>query len=133
MGISYACVWATIYSAVHEMGSLIPKYDSHMPLFLPFIDDIVGILTGKPGGRIWEELKEETNNFGILTWEFMEPAKSVDFLDLIILIENKQIVTRTYQKALNLYQYIIPISNHPPKMIEGIIFSLLRTTKTEFF
>jgi hypothetical protein len=73
-----------------------------MPIFLQFIDNIVGIWIGEPGGSTWEEFKEETNNFGILTWEFVELAKSVDFLDLTILIENNQIVTRNYQKTLNL-------------------------------
>ena len=28
---------------------------------------------------------------------------------------------------MNLYQYISPLSNHPPSMIKGIIYSLLRT------
>ena len=43
MGTSCACMWATIYFAVHEMGSLVPKFGSQMPLFLRFIDDIIGI------------------------------------------------------------------------------------------
>ena len=51
----------------------------------------------------------------------------MDFLDLTISIEQGQIVTKTFQKEMNLYQYISPSSNHPPKMINGIIFSLLRT------
>ena len=61
----------------------------------------------------------------------MEPTKSVDFLDLTISIESRRIVTRTYQKDLNLYQYISPRSNHPPKMMEGIIFSLLKNYKKQ--
>ena len=61
----------------------------------------------------------------------MEPANSVDFLDLTILIENNKIVTWTYQKALNLYQYISPMSNHLPKSMQGIIFSLLKNYKKQ--
>ena len=36
------------------------------------------------------------------------------------------ITTKTYQKALNLYQYIMPQSNHPPNMMKGILYSLMR-------
>ena len=68
----------------------------------------------------------DTNNFGILTWEFEELSNSVDFLDLTITIENNSIVTKTYQKAMNLYQYIPSTSAHPPGIIKGIIYGLLR-------
>ena len=110
MGTARASMWATIYFTVHKIGPLIPKYGIHLPFFLQFIDNIIGIWIGEPGGSTWEEYKEEINNTDILTWEFVEPAKSMDFLDLTILIKNNQIVTRTYQKALNLYQYISPMS-----------------------
>jgi len=74
----------------------------------------------------WVEFQNDTNNFGILTWDFEEPSLSVDFLDLTISIEANTIVTTTFQKALNLYQYIPPHSAHPPKMIQGIIYGLLK-------
>ena len=45
MGTSAACMWATIYYAIHEMGCLIPSYGSHLPLFYRFIDDIIGVWT----------------------------------------------------------------------------------------
>ena len=61
-----------------------------------------------------------------MTWTFEEPSKSVNFLDLTISIEGNEIVTKTYQKEFNLYQYISPLSNHLPKMIQGILYSLLR-------
>ena len=74
----------------------------------------------------WANFKQDTNNFGILTWEFEEPSLSVDFLDLTIKIEHNRITTKTYQKALNLYQYIPPQSAHPPNMIKDILYSLLK-------
>ena len=43
MGTSAACMWAMIYFAVHEMGTLIPKYGSRLLLFGKFIDDIIGV------------------------------------------------------------------------------------------
>ena len=75
--------------------------------------------------------KKLHNNFGILEWEFEEPSKAVNFLDLTISIENEKISTKTFQKAMNLYQYLSPRSNHPPGMIKGIIYSLLKTYKNQ--
>ena len=39
---------------------------------------------------------------------------------------------KTCQKALNLYQYISPLYNHPPKMTEDTTYILLRKYKTEY-
>ena len=117
------------------MLSLIPKFNNKLLLFLRFIDDIVGIWIGNPleqsATQSWEDFKKETNNFGILEWEFEEPSKTVNFLDLTISIENEKISTKTFQKAMNLYQYLSPRSNHPPGMIKGIIYSLLKTYKNQ--
>ena len=43
MGTSAACICATIYFAVHEMGTLIPKYGNRLPLFGQLIYDIIGV------------------------------------------------------------------------------------------
>jgi len=72
---------------------------------------MVGVWIGDD--ESWEQFKIDTNNFGILTWEFEEPSNSIDFLDLTISIEGNRITTKTYQKALNMYQYIPPTSEHP--------------------
>ena len=104
MGTSAACMWATIYFAVHEIDTLLSNYDSHLLLFRRYIDDMIGIWLGDD--TTWENFKRDTNNFGILTWDFEEPSHTVNFLDLTISIENCRIVTRTYQKPMNLYQYI---------------------------
>ena len=67
------------------------------------------------------------NDYGILEWECPKPKTSVDFLDLTLTIEGNRIVTKTYQKPENPYLYIPPHSAHPAGMINGIIYSLLRT------
>ena len=125
MGTSSACMWATLYFAIHEMNTLIPRYQHCLPVFNRFIDDMFGIWTGI--AQEFEQFQADTNNFGILTWDFEEPSPTVDFLDLTISIDQHwRITTKTYQKALNLYQYIPPMSAHPPNMIKGIIYSLMR-------
>ena len=75
----------------------------------------------------WESFKRDVNKFGILTWEIDEPSTSVDFLDLTISItQDGRLTTKTFQKAMNLYQYIPPHSAHPPGMMKGIVYGLLR-------
>ena len=106
-----------IYFACHEIMTLIPKYSRYLLIFKRFIDDMFGIWIDDGTPNAWENFKADTNNFGILTWEFKVPSQSVDFLDLTIIIERNRIVSTTYQKALNLYQYIMPQSNHPPQIL----------------
>ena len=76
-----------------------------------------------------ENSKKDVNDFGILTWTFEEPPKSVEFLDLTISIERNEIVAKAYQKELNLYMHISSLFNHPTNMIQGIFYSLLRHYK----
>lgn len=94
-----------------------------------FIDDMIGLWVGTDFE--WECFKKDADDFGILTWEFDEPSDSVVFLDLTISIKHGRFVTKTYQKALNLYQYIPPTSCHPPWMMKGIIYSLMKNYKRQ--
>ena len=131
MGTSAAVMWATIYFGTHENNTLLPRFSNNLLLYCRFIDDIFGIWIGNRSGMAWAQFKEYCNDFGLLKWDFKEPSKSVDFLDLTIYIEDGWVLTKTYQKSMNLYQYICPSSNHPPTMIKGIVYSLLRTYKLQ--
>ena len=125
MGTSAACMWATAYYGVHESESLLPTHSTHLVLYVRFIDDIFGIWNGSD--EAWEAFKGDINNFGILTWEICEPSSSANFLDLTISIEQDgSLTTKTYQKAMNLYQYIPPQSAHTPGMTKGVIYSLMK-------
>ena len=131
MGTSAACMWATIYYAIHEMGLLIPKYSANLMFLVRFIDDMLGLWLEDGDFSKWESFKEDVNDFGILTWEFEEPRDSVDFLDLTISLVDGKVITKTYQKSLNLYQYIPRTSAHPPGMMRGIIYSLMKTYRRQ--
>ena len=131
MGTSAACMWATIYYAVHENNTLLPRFSDQLLVYCRFIDDIFGIWIGNPNGLAWNQFKDYCNDYGLLKWDFSVPSKSVNFLDLTIYIENGWVLTKTYQKPMNLYHYISPSSNHPPKMIRGIVYSLLCTYKLQ--
>ena len=111
---------------------LLPRYGTKIVLLKRFIDDMCGIvLVGGDDGfsaNEWTAFKRDIDRSGLLRWDVDEPSKSIDFLDLTIKIDGGgSITTQTYQKPINLYQYIMPNSAHPPGMIRGVIYSLLRT------
>jgi hypothetical protein len=75
--------------------------------------------------EVFSPPKKET--FSLLHWEIDEPSSSTDYLDLTITIKDRRIITRTYQKEMNLYQYLPPHSSHPLSTLRGMIYSLMRT------
>ena len=90
-----------------------------------FVDDISGVVL--VGGEDdfskneWHQFKVDIDDYSILRWNANEPS-SVDVLDLMIEIEDGTIISWTYQKLINLYQYISLNSAHTPWMIRGITF-----------
>ncbi len=62
----------------------------------------------------------------------------MNFLDLTLTIKNKHITATTYQKPLNLYLYIPPLSAHPSSCFKGLItgeiyrYWLQNTNKADF-
>ena len=125
MGTSAACMWATMYYGYHETKVLLPKYGSHLLYFKRFIDDIIGIWLVEDDSTTWTNFKADVNDFGILTWEIEEPGMSVNFLDMTLTINGSKIDSRTYQKPMNLYLYLPPMSAHSPSVIKGTIYGLL--------
>ena len=99
METSAAVMWATIYFAYHEEYCLIPYHGHKMLYFKRFIDDMFAIWIGNTTTD-WDSFCADVNNFGILTWDIEDnaPARSVDFLDLMLTIEDNRIVSKTIQK-----------------------------------
>jgi hypothetical protein len=56
-----------------------------------------------------------------LQWNIENLTTSTTFLDLTIQIVDQKIQTSTFQKELNLYLYIPPISAHPTSCFKGLI------------
>jgi hypothetical protein len=91
-----------------------------------FIDDKIGVWIDTDPDQ-WQNFKSDMNNFGALTWKVEELSRSVNFLDLTIAIgEDRRIVTKTYEKPMNLYLYIPPASAHPPGVLKSIVYGNLR-------
>jgi hypothetical protein len=65
-------------------------------------------------------------SWGSLKWVLQEPSNKVQFLDLDITLENPTIRVETYQKPMNLYLYLPPLSAHLPSCFKGLIFGELR-------
>jgi hypothetical protein len=142
MGTSCAIVFANLYEGWHERVTILPRYKGLLPLqpnqpslelALPakplaehkrFIDNVFGVWIGSEAQ--FENFKHDLSNFGILTWDVSNLSKSVNFLDMTISIKDGQISTKTYQKENNPYLYITPYSAHPPGMITGVVFGVVK-------
>jgi len=128
MGTLAACSYATIYYEQHENSQVLPKFRHHLLYYKRYIDDIFG--TWSPSNTdedtSWGDFKNELNNWSGLSWKVEEPSTQTVFLDLSIQLINSKIHTSTYQKNLNLYLYIPPVSAHPPSCLKGLIAGELR-------
>ena len=60
-------------------------------------------------------------SWGKLRWVISDRSTSANFLDLTLTIEHGKIISHTFQKSMNLYLYIPPISAHPTSCFKGLI------------
>ena len=124
MGTNSACLHATISFGVHERRKILPTFQASLLYYKRFIDDVIGIWKPSTDGmdeQHWEQFKLAMNSWGNLKWEINDRSKKADFLDLTISIEQGKLLTRTFQKSMNLYLYIPPISAHPTSCFKGLI------------
>ena len=127
MGTPVAVQTATIYYAYHEITVLIPKYGRHLQYYGRFIDDATGAWNDLDDPEAFDRFCEDVNDFGILRWEVEERCNQIDFLDLTIWINKEnRIMTKTFRKPQNIYQYIPKQSAHPPGVGRAIIFGCMR-------
>jgi len=128
MGTPAACAYATITFGHYENSFILQKYRHQLLYYKQCTDNIVGIWLpdGENDSAIWENFKEDLNNWGSLKWKIENPSKKTVFLDLEISIQGNTITTKTYQKDMNLYLYIPPLSVHPPSCFKGLITGEVR-------
>jgi hypothetical protein len=123
MGTPPACMYAVLYYGIHEL-TLIPQFKATVPFYKRYIDDVLGVWItdedAETDERNWTKF-QAAMPFGKLTWEFSPRTPSVNFLDLTLTLEHQRIMTRLYEKPLNLYLYIPPHSAHPPGILSGMI------------
>jgi len=128
MGTPAACNYATITFGQHENSRIFPSYSQHLLYYKRYIDDIFGIWIPpeRNNQEAWTNFKEEINNWGNLKWKFEDLSQHTVFLDLSIEIKGSKIQTKTYQKAMNLYLYIPPLSAHPHSCFKGLVTGEMR-------
>lgn len=126
MGTGSACMLATLYYALHERMEMLTLFNQDTLLYFKrFIDDILGIWTGTDDE--WKLFQDRLNDFGKLKWTVSDLSDTAIFLDLEISInKDRCIVTKTYEKPMNLFLYIPPTSAHPPGVLKSIIYGNLQ-------
>ena len=92
-------------------------------LWKRYIDDILMLFKGSR--QQLDELVEWLNSLmpGVIRFKSNFSNKKIEFLDLIILIEDGKIETDLYIKPTNLQLYLDYFSNHPQHCKVGIVYS----------
>jgi hypothetical protein len=128
MGTPVACSYATVAFGHYENATIIPAFHTNLIYYKRYIDDVIGIWLppAKNQTNAWNNFKDLLSSWGTLKWTVEDPSTSISFLDLNIRIEGSSITTSTFQKPLNLYLYIPPLSAHPPSCFKGLIYGELK-------
>ena len=124
MGINPAPPLATLFYALHE-DVVFKKWKHCISFNRRFIDDGIAFWIHQPNQDVddqcWKQFREDINDYHGLRWTFTPRAQSVDFMDMIIQIQDCRILTDLFEKKLALYLYIPPHSAHPPGVLTGLI------------
>ena len=126
MGTRVALSYACIFMGFMEIALLGAWTGTKLSMYRRYIDD---------GFFLWDGTKEELSEFIKhcnsfhptikFTFEFNFETKSVNFLDMVIWIDdNGMIQTDLFKKAGRKNQYLLPSSAHPQHTTKGIPFSL---------
>ena len=102
MGTPPAPPYATKYYGNHE-EKFLPHHAQRVIFYRRFIDDVIGIWcphhNHDQDALEWDNFKNKMNAFPGLTWEFSERAKTIDFMDMTISINNSyKIETTLFEK-----------------------------------
>jgi hypothetical protein len=123
MGTPAACNYATITFGHYENSTLLPAFKDNIIYYRRYIDDIITIWQPPThdNATIWADFVRQLNGWGTLQWTIEKPSSSTTFLDLQISIINQRIHFSTFQKPLNLYLYLPPLSAHPTSCLKGLL------------
>lgn len=115
MGSNASCVCANVY-----LNGFDKQYAPHFRQYRRFIDDCFAIYRGEP--TVLTQLITRMNNtIEGITINVKTSTTHIDFMDLTAFKHNGTLAFRTYQKAMNIYQYLPPQTCHYPPCIRGYI------------
>jgi len=128
MGTPVACAYATVTFGDYENTTILTEFSRQLLYYRRYIDDIIGIWLPPDYNQTstWNRFQDTLNNWGNLQWKCQAPSKKTVFLDLELELCHSSVKTRTFQKEMNLYLYIPPLSAHPPSCLKGLITGELR-------
>lgn len=133
MGTSTAVNYAILYVGLLEIKRLLRNHRASLLFFKRFIDDGIGIWLpqkNENADETWNNFFQDLNDWGNLRWTCDGHGEDLIFLDLSISIDpNRNLRFKTYQKELNLYLYIPPMSAHSDSTLRSLIFGRLRAYK----
>jgi len=123
MGTPVACAYATVTFGHYENTTILTEFSPQLLYYRRYIDDIIVIWLPPDHNQtsIWNRFQDTLNNWGSLQWKCEAPSRKTVFLDLELELYNSSVKTRTFQKEMNLYLYIPPLSVHPPSCLKGLI------------
>jgi hypothetical protein len=132
MGTPVACTYAMLSFGHYENTKILPEFNSNLYYYRHYIDDVLGIWIPDQHSNEarWEHFTA-TLNWGSLWWKVQDPSLQVQFLDLSIQKGTTGISFETFQKPMNLYLYIPPLSVHPSSCFKGLIFGKIRRYWTQ--
>jgi hypothetical protein len=127
MGTPVAPIVAILYLGYYEENYLLPTFQPFLSLYRRYLDDVLIIWRrSSTDDDALARFQQMLQSVPGLRWTFEEHFGAANFLDLWIIKNKDQYITRTYQKELNLYLYPVYNSAHPPQVKEGMIYGLLK-------
>jgi len=124
MGTPASPLYSIITFGHHENQQIVTKYKSNLIFYKRSISDKFEVWL-PTNNSDWSSFKTLLDQFGTLQWNTEELMNSTTFLDLQLTIEGNLSKTKTFQKPMNLYSYIPPISAHPLGRFKGLIMGEL--------
>ena len=120
--------YATIYYGIYE-EKFLPHHSRHVIYYRRFIDNVIGVWCPNKNQQQdtleWNAFWNTMNAFPGLTWEFSEPSKTVNFMDMTMTFnKSNKIDTTLLEKPLNLHLYIPPLCSST-RATSGIVYSNL--------
>jgi hypothetical protein len=124
MGTPLACVDATLSFSIHELA-MPATLLACLAIYKCYIDDGIGIWIGT--NALWRDFQLWINSFGSLFWTFTYLSHQIDYINgTLHLNTSMSIQTTLFEKPLNIYLYLPPHSAHPPGILTGLIYSMIR-------
>jgi hypothetical protein len=124
MGFPHSPCFASLYLHYHERP-IARKYSALAVFFKRYLDDVLIVLRPSSGLQ-YSCMLEELNSTPGMNFTGPPPSLSVDFLDVTLSIANGSLITKTFEKKLNLHLYSAANSSQPKGVLKGIIYGLIK-------